>query len=134
MVEHHLVALESFNGTIDHHGRDGQVADFFAQGAVVGELVTHHQKDTVDAARHQLTQQLKIVVGTSARAGNKERIAVLAAALFQAAGKRGKKAALDVRDDKAQRARLAHDQATRNLVGNIVVARRDLLDELAVFF
>ena len=134
VVEHHLVALEPLNGTVDHHGRDRQMADFFAQGAVVGELVTHHQKDTVDAARHQLAQQLQIVVGTSARAGNKERIAVLAAALFQAAGKRGKKAALDVRDDKAQRARLAHDQATRNLVGNIVVARRDLFDELAVFF
>ena len=35
------------------------MADFFAQGAVVGELVTHHQKDAVNAARHQLAQQLK---------------------------------------------------------------------------
>ena len=110
------------------------MADFFAQGAVVGELVTHHQKDAVDAARHQLAQQFKIVIGASARAGNKECVAVLAAALFQAAGERGKKSALDVGNDKAQRARLAHDQATRNLVRNIVVARRDLLDELAVFF
>ena len=134
VVEHHLVALEPLNGTVDHYGRDGQVADFFAQGAVVGELVTHHQKDAINAARHQLAQQLQIVIGASARAGNEERIAVLAAALFQATGERGKKAALDVRDDKAQRARLAHDQAARNLVGNIVVARRDLFDELAVFF
>ena len=110
------------------------MADLFAQGTVVRELVAYHQEDTIDAARHQLAQQFQVVVGASARAGNKERIAVLAAALFQAAGKRGKKAALDVRDDKAQRARLAHDQATRNLVGNIVVARRDLFDELAVFF
>ena len=110
------------------------MADFFAQGAVVGELVTHHQKDAVDAARHQLAQQLQIVLGTSTRAGNKERVAVLAAALFQAAGERGKKSALDVGNDKAQRARLAHNQAARDLVRNIVVARRDLLDELAVFF
>ena len=134
VIEHHLVALESLNGTVDHYGRDGQVADFFAQGAVVGELVAHDQEDAIDAARHQLAQQLQIVIGASARAGNEERIAVLAAALFQATGERGKKAALDVRDDKAQRARLAHDQTTRNLVRNIVVARRDLLDELAVFF
>ena len=134
MVEHHLVALEPLNGTVDHYRRDGQMADFFAQGAVVGELVTHHQKDTVDAARHQLAQQLKIVIGASARAGNKECVTVLTAALFQTAGERSKKAALDVRDDKAQRARLAHNQAARDLVRNIVVARRDLLDELAVFF
>ena len=134
VIEHHLVALESLNGTVDHYGRDGQVADFFAQGAVVGELVAHDQENAIDAARHQLAQQLQIVIGASARAGNEERIAVLAAALFQATGERGKKAALDVRDDKAQRARLAHDQTTRNLVRNIVVARRDLLDELAVFF
>lgn len=77
------------------------MADFFAQGAVVGELVAHNQEDAINAARYQLTQQLQIVVGTSTRAGNKERIAVLAAALFQATGERGKKAALDVRDDKA---------------------------------
>ena len=134
VVEHHLVALESLNGTVDHYGRDGQVADFFAQGAVVGELVAHDQEDAINAARHQLAQQLQIVIGASARAGNEERIAVLAAALFQATGERGKKAALDVRDDKAQGARLAHDQAARDLVGNIVVARRDLFDELAVFF
>ena len=134
VVEHHLVALEPLNGTVDHYRRNGQMADFFAQGAVVGELVTHYQKDAVDAARHQLAQQLKIVVGTSTRAGNKERIAILAAALFQAAGERGKKAALDIGNDKAQRARLAHDQAARDLVRDIVVARRDLLDELAVFF
>ena len=134
VVEHHLVALEPLNGTIDHHGRDRQMADFFAQGAVVGELVAYDQEDTVDAARHQLAQQLKIVVGTSTRAGNKERVTVLAAALFQAAGERGKKAALDIGNDKAQRARLAHDQAARDLVRDIVVARRDLFDELAVFF
>ena len=134
MVEHHLVALEPLNGTVDHYGRDGQVADFFAQGAVVGELVAHDQEDAINAARHQLAQQLQIVIGASTRAGNEERIAILAAALFQATGERGKKAALDVRDDKAQRARLAHDQTTRNLVRNIVVARRDLLDEFAVFF
>ena len=101
VVEHHLVALEPLNGTVDHYRRYGQMADFFAQGAVVGELVTHHQKDAVDAARHQLAQQLKIVVGTSTRAGNKERVTVLAAALFQAAGERGKKAALDIGNDKA---------------------------------
>ena len=134
VIEHHLVALESLNGTVDHYGRDGQVADFFAQGAVVGELVAHDQEDAIDAARHQLAQQLQIVIGASARAGNEERIAIFAAALFQATGERGKKAALDVRDDKAQGARFAHDQAARDLVGNIVVARRDLLDELAVFF
>ena len=134
MVEHHLVALESLNGTVDHYGRDGQVADFFAQGTVVGELVAHDQEDAINAARHQLAQQLQIVIGASTRAGNEERIAILAAALFQTTGERGKKAALDVRDDKAQRARLAHDQTTRNLVRNIVVARRDLLDEFAVFF
>ena len=134
VVEHHLVALEPLNGTVDHHGRDRQMADFFAQGAVVGELVAHDQEDAINAARYQLTQQLQIVIGASARAGNEERIAVLAAALFQATGERGKKAALDVRDDKAQGARLAHDQAARDLVGNIVVARRDLFDELAVFF
>ena len=110
------------------------MADFFAQGTVVGELVTHDQEHTIDAARHQLAQELQIVLGTSTRAGNKERVAVLAAALFQAAGERGKKAALDVRDDKAQRARLAHDQATRDLVRNIMIARRDLFDELTVFF
>ena len=134
MVEHHLVALESLNGTVDHYRRDGQMADFFTQGAVVGELVTHHQKDAIDAARHQLAQELQIVLGTSTRAGNKERVAVLAAAFFQAASERGKKAALDVGNDKAQRARLAHDQAARNLVRNIMVARRDLFDALAVFF
>ena len=134
VVEHHLVALEPLNGTVDHYGRDGQVADFFAQGAVVGELVAHDQEDAINAARHQLAQQLQIVIGASTRAGNEECIAILAAALFQATGERGKKAALDVRDDKAQGARLAHDQAARDLVGNIVVARRDLFDELAVFF
>ena len=134
MVEHHLVALESLNGTVNHHGRNGEMTDFFAQGAVVGELVTHHQKDAIDAARHQLAQQLQIVLGTSTRAGNKERVTVLAAALFQAAGERGKKAALDIGNDKAQCARLAHDQAARDLVRNIVVARRNLLDEFAVFF
>lgn len=91
VVEHHLVALEPLNGTVDHYGRDGQVADFFAQGAIIGELVTHHQEDAINAARHQLAQQLQIVIGASARAGNEERIAVLAAALFQATGERGKK-------------------------------------------
>lgn len=30
------------------------MAHFLAQGAIVGELVTHHQKDAVDAACHQL--------------------------------------------------------------------------------
>ena len=134
VVEHHLVALESLNGTVDHNSRDRQMADLFAQGAVVRELVAHDQEHTVDATRHQLAQELQIVLGTSTRAGNKERVAVLAAALFQAAGERGKKAALDVGNDKAQRARLAHDQAARNLVRNIVVARRDLFDALAVFF
>ena len=134
VIEHHLVALEPLNGAIDHHGRNGKVADLFAQSTVVGELVAYDQEHAVDAARHQLAQQLQIVLGTSARAGNKERIAVLTAALFQAPGERGKKAALDVGNDKAQGARLAHDKAARNLVGNIVVARRDLLDELAVFF
>ena len=134
VIEHHLVALKSLNGAVNHHSRDGQVADFLAQSAVVRELVAHNQEHTIDAARHQLTQQLKIVLGTSTRAGNKECIAVLAAALFQAPGERGKKTALDVGDDKAQGARLAHNQAARNLVGDIVVARRDLLDEFAVFF
>ena len=134
VVKHHLVALEPLNGTVDHYSRDGQVADFFAQGAVVGALVTYHQEDAINAARHQLAQQLQIVIGASARAGNKKRVAVLAAALFQAAGERGEKAALDVGDDKAQGARLAHDQAARDLVGNIVIARRNLLDEFAVFF
>ena len=104
MVEHHLVAFESLNGTVNHYSRDGQMADFFAQGAVVGKLVTHHQKDAIDAARHQLAQELQIVLGASTRTGNKERVAVLAAALFQTAGERGKKAALDVGNDKAQRA------------------------------
>ena len=102
VVEHHLVALEPLNGAVDHHGRDGQMADLFAQGAVVGKLISHDQEHAIDAARHQLAQQLQIVLGTSARAGNKERIAVLTAALFQAAGERGKKTALDVGDDKAQ--------------------------------
>ena len=134
VVKHHLVALEPLNGAVDHYSRDGKVADFFAKRTVIGKLVAHHQEDAIDTARHQLTQQLQIVIGASARAGNKERVAVLAAALFQAAGERGEKAALDVGNDKAQRARLAHDQAARNLVGNIVVARRNLLDELAVFF
>ena len=110
------------------------MAHLLAQGTIVGELVAHNQEDAVDAARHQLAQQFQIVIGASTRAGNEERIAILPAALFQATGERGKKAALDVRDDKAQRARLAHDQTTRNLVGDIVVARRDLLDEFAVFF
>ena len=110
------------------------MADFFAQGAVVGELVAYDQEDAINAARHQLAQQLQIVIGASARAGNKECVTVLTAALFQTAGERSKKAALDVRDDKAKRARLAHNQATRDLVRNIMVARRDLLDELAVFF
>lgn len=82
VVEHHLVALEPLNGTVDHHGRDRQMADFFAQGAVVGELVAHNQEDAINAARYQLAQQLQIVVGTSTRAGNEERIAVLAAARF----------------------------------------------------
>ena len=57
VVEHHLVALEALNGTVDHHGRNRQMAHFLAQGAIVGELVAHHQKDAVDAARHQLAQQ-----------------------------------------------------------------------------
>lgn len=92
VVEHHLVALEPLNGTVDHYRRDGQMADFFAQGQrSSGELVTHDQEHTIDAARHQLAQELQIVLGASTRAGNKERVAVLAATLFQAAGERGKK-------------------------------------------
>lgn len=67
------------------------MADFFAQGAVVGELVAHDQEDAINAARHQLAQQLQIVIGASTRAGNEECIAILAAALFQATGERGKK-------------------------------------------
>ena len=41
VIEHHLVALESFNGTVDHYGRDGKMADFFAQGTVIGKLIAY---------------------------------------------------------------------------------------------
>ena len=54
VVEHHLVALEALNSTVDHHGRDRQMAHFLAQGAIVGELIAHDQEHTIDAARHQL--------------------------------------------------------------------------------
>ena len=54
VIEHHLVALEPLNGTVDHYGRNRQMADLFAQGTVVGKLVAHHQKDAIDTARHQL--------------------------------------------------------------------------------
>ena len=78
------------------------MADLFAQSTVIRELVAHDQKYTIDATGHQLAQELKIVLSASARTGDKERIAVLATALFQAPGERGKKTALDVGDDKAQ--------------------------------
>ena len=58
VVEHHLVALEPLNGTVDHYRRNGQMADFCAQSAIVREFVAHDQEHTIDAARHQLAQEL----------------------------------------------------------------------------
>ena len=132
VVVAHAVAAHAIKKAVDHHERHRQLRKVIDELSVGGELVRDHEEDPVDTAVHQQPHQLDIALGGSDRVCDQQQVALLAAENLEAVGERGKVSALDVGHDKPKRMRLLHDQAAGNLVGNVVLTLRDLLDATAV--
>ena len=132
VVVAHAVTAHAVDKTVNHHKRNGQLCEIVHQLLIGGELVRDHKEDAIHSAVHQQADQLGVALGGTNGVGDEQQVSPLAAENLEVVGKRGKVAALDVGHDQPKRARLLHHEAAGDLVGDVVLATRDLLDATSV--
>ena len=128
VVEAHAVAVEPLDKAVDHHVGNGQLLEDRLEAARVAQLVGDDDKEAVDAAIDEQADEVGVVVGAVVGVGDEQQVSPLAAGYLEGAGKRREEARLDVGHDEAERLGVLRDKAARDLVGDVALLARDLLD------